>query len=155
MIFLTIGTQLPFDRLVRAVDTIALEVDEPIFGQIGVSAVRPKNFEWVESLTPLDFNSKFLGSRIVVAHAGIGTILAGQAMQKSLVLMARRASFREHRNDHQLATITQMKAIPGIYEAESKDELRVLLSSPMLERMEKRASASRIALIDGLKRIID
>ena len=33
MIFVTIGTQTPFDRLIKIIDNIALEINEPIIAQ--------------------------------------------------------------------------------------------------------------------------
>jgi len=47
MIFLTVGTQFPFDRLVRAVDSIIDKglISETLFAQIGESSYKPRNFE--------------------------------------------------------------------------------------------------------------
>jgi len=52
MIFLTVGTQFPFDRLVKAVDDLLDGdlVNEKIFAQIGDSSYRPRNFKVVSSL---------------------------------------------------------------------------------------------------------
>jgi UDP-N-acetylglucosamine transferase subunit ALG13 len=49
MIFLTVGTQFPFDRLVRAVDEAFDNgaIDEEVFAQIGETSYRPRNFEQV------------------------------------------------------------------------------------------------------------
>ena len=52
MIFMTVGTQFPFDRLVRAVDeAVGMElITDHIFAQIGKNATVPRNFESVETL---------------------------------------------------------------------------------------------------------
>ena len=151
LIFLTLGTQLPFDRLVRALDAVAAGLDEEIFGQIGKGAYAPAHFPYVESLSPDAFNEKFACARVVVGHAGIGTILTGQKAQKPLVLMARRASFGEHRNDHQLATISQVCQIPGIHIAEDKDDLAKLLAASNLSSMKSGESQARLNLISSLR----
>ncbi len=151
MIFLTIGTQLPFDRLVNAMDSIAPSLDEEIFAQIGSSSIIPRNFKYAASLSPAEFGERFRAARIVVAHAGIGTILAGMEHQKSLVLMARRSSLGEHRNDHQLATISQMKRIRGIYEAEDAGQLGSILAATDIEAMSNEITASRKSLLGGLR----
>ena len=132
MILLTTGTQLPFDRLVRALDSIAPELQDPIFGQIGSASYRPENFEWVETLDPENFDRKLKSARAIVSHAGIGTVLAAQRNQKPIILFPREARFGEHRNDHQLATCAQLKARKGIAMAKSAEELKVLLSSTEL-----------------------
>ena len=40
----------------------------------------------------------------IVAHAGMGTILTALELGKPLLVLPRRASLGEHRNEHQLAT---------------------------------------------------
>jgi len=151
MIFLTIGTQLPFDRLVKAVDDVAPSLPFPVFGQIGRSSYQPKNFEFQQTLVPGEFKERFSSAKIIVAHAGIGTILAGLDFQKTLILMARKAALGEHRNDHQLATIAQLKKLEGIYEAEDAEGLKRLLDRVPLAAMVDNGSASKDALIAALK----
>ncbi|WP_395944980.1 glycosyltransferase [Brevundimonas sp.] len=127
MILLTLGTQLPFDRLVKALDQIAPTLDQPIFGQIGRSTYRPKSFEWAESMDPRVFDEKFRSADLVVSHAGIGTILTAQKHGKPIVLFPREARYGEHRNDHQLATSSQLTGRPGIYIARTPEELEVII----------------------------
>ncbi|MGO7205561.1 glucuronosyltransferase, partial [Rhizobium ruizarguesonis] len=43
MILVTVGTQLPFDRLVKAVDTFATELSKPVLAQIGRGSYTPQN----------------------------------------------------------------------------------------------------------------
>lgn len=151
MIFLTLGTQLPFDRLVRALDEVTPDLDEPVFGQIGSSRVRPVNFESVDFLSPVEFQARFAAARVIVGHAGIGTILSGLKAEKPLVLMARRAAMGEHRNDHQLATVAQLGRIAGIHVAEDAAGLRAFLCDPGLAPMAAAASPARQALIARLR----
>lgn len=151
MIFLTLGTQLPFDRLVRALDEVAPELDEPAFGQIGHGRFRPEHFESVDFLSPRDFRDRFAAARVIVAHAGIGTILSGLKAQKPLVLMARRAEFGEHRNDHQLATVAQLGRIPGVHVVEDAETLRARLRDPALLPMTGEVPAVRRRFIARLR----
>lgn len=151
MIFLTLGTQLPFERLVRALDEVAPDLGEPVFGQIGNSRHRPAHFESVDFLAPVDFKARFEAARVIVGHAGIGTILSGLKAQKPLVLMARRAALGEHRNDHQMATVAQLGRIRGIHVAEDAAGLRALLRDPELVAMAAEASPVRQALIGRLR----
>lgn len=108
MIFLTVGTQLPFDRLVRAVDEwCAQSGRSDLFGQIAepeANGYRPVHFEWQSFVEPDEFQHRFETADAVIAHAGMGTIISALALTKPLVVMPRRASLGEHRNDHQLAT---------------------------------------------------
>lgn len=154
MIFLTLGTQLPFDRLVRALDEVAPELEEEIFGQIGKATYAPKHFDFSDYLPQKAFSEKFEAARVVVGHAGMGTILSGFAARKPLVLMARKAALKEHRNDHQQATVAQLRTIPGIHIAEEAADLRQLLTASELEPMTPTEVPERTRLIDTIRREI-
>ena len=107
MIFLTVGTQEPFDRLVAAVDAWAATHDVPVFGQLGAlkpGSHRPAHFEWREFITADEYQQRLETSQLLVAHVGMGSIISALTYGKPLVMMARRASLGEHRNEHQLAT---------------------------------------------------
>ncbi len=86
MIFLTIGVQLPFDRLVQEVDAVACKLDELVFGQIGDTCYRPGNFETAGFLSPSEFAMRLGGARAIVSHAGIGTILSQPCRRASRFL---------------------------------------------------------------------
>lgn len=151
MIFLTLGTQLPFPRLVQALDEVAATLEEPVFGQIGESPARPQHFETVAFLSPQEFRNRFAAARVIVGHAGIGTILSGLKAEKPLVLMARRAAMGEHRNDHQLATAAQLGRIPGIHVVEDAAGLAACLTDPALPAMKADASPVRETFIAALR----
>lgn len=123
MIFLTVGTQLPFDRLVAAVDRWAQEGGQEVFAQIGLSSIEPKYIRTVRHLNPTEFDRRFREARAIVSHAGIGTILTALQMQKPIVIMPRLSTFGEHRNDHQLATVQHLCNLPGLFVAMDETEL--------------------------------
>lgn len=101
MIFVTVGSsKSPFDRLLRAVDTAFL--DEDVVVQHGVSAVRPKNAECVGFLDFDGFVARIEQARVVVTHAGVGSIMTSLAHGKRPVVVPRRADFGEAVDDHQL-----------------------------------------------------
>jgi UDP-N-acetylglucosamine transferase subunit ALG13 len=129
MILLTIGTQLPFDRLVQTIDEIALELKEDVFGQVGNGRYEPRNFSFCRHMEPSEFEAKFLSARVIVSHAGIGSILTARKHKKPIVLFPRRTAFGEHRNDHQLATCAQLRDVDGVYVAEDAQELTSILSN--------------------------
>lgn len=127
MIFVTVGTQLPFDRLIQAIDEAAPALGEPIFAQTGTSTYVPRNIEWSAKIRPLEVDGYFDRARVVVAHAGIGTILTCQKRGRPVILLPRLARHGEHRNDHQLATVAQLGGRPGIHVAQSAEEVLALL----------------------------
>ena len=147
MIFLTIGTQEPFDRLVRAMDEWYGQSDrsQKLFGQIAElheNGYVPSNFEWVTRLSPVEYADRFAQADLIVSHAGMGSIITALHHGKPIVIMPRWAKLREHRNDHQLATVKRLGNRRGIHVADDEVQLaevveRVLagLTSPGAARL--------------------
>ncbi len=136
MIFLTTGTQLPFERLVRAVDGWASEARPAceIFGQVLQSReapYTPKNFETRERLSPAEYADIFDKASLIVSHAGMGTILTALTQGKKICIMPRQARYGEHRNDHQLATAQRLKNHPNLFKAEDEADLARCLEAAM------------------------
>jgi len=151
MIFLTIGTHEPFDRLVRAVDTwcAAQTSGQTLFGQItapGAGGYVPKHFEWVSRLAPVDYAARFSEADLIVSHAGMGSILTALQAAKPIVILPRRGYLRETRNDHQYTTMTMLGSRPGIHVAQDETELAMVmdraiadLATPSAERISNLA----------------
>jgi UDP-N-acetylglucosamine transferase subunit ALG13 len=154
LIVLTVGTQLPFDRLVNLVDQAALSIPETIFGQIGKTSLTPRNFAYAQLLSPEEFHQKVSESRVIVGHAGMGTLLTAAKYGKPAAIMARRKEFSEHRNDHQLATVEQMRKIQGVYTFDSSDELIKIATTEYLQPMSSKESIRRSNLVINLKNYI-
>lgn len=125
MIFLTVGTQFPFDRLVRAVDE-ALDqglIDEEVFAQIGETSYRPRNFKWVMSFEKKVFDERLKESSGVISHAGIGTITMAFENHKPLIVMPRLKQYGEVVNNHQLAIAKKFEQLGHLLAAYSVEEL--------------------------------
>lgn len=132
MIFLTVGTQLPFDRFVQAVDAIAERLRLQIFGQVGHGHYIPRHMSHASVLSPPDFERKVAECDILLAHAGVGGVLTAQRHRKPVILFPRLAALNEHRNDHQLETCDRMEGMPGVYVTRTVSELETVLSQPNL-----------------------
>jgi len=124
MIFLTVGHERSFDRLTQAVDLWCAENPEiSVFGQLAQlsdESYIPNNFEWKEFLDPDEFNKKFKSAKLIIAHAGMGSIITALTMAKPILIMARRGHLKETRNDHQVATARHFSRKSSI--ALAKDE---------------------------------
>jgi len=136
MIFLTVGTHEPFQRLVRAIDDWcgATDVAPDVFGQITVpkaGAYEPRNFEWVARLTPLEFADRFAQADLIVSHAGMGTIISALQAGKPIVVLPRRGHLGETRNDHQYATAKKLAGRAGIFVADDETHIAEVMESAM------------------------
>ena|SRR6056297_2837200 len=132
MIFVTVGTILPFDRLAQALDEWAAAQENPpkLFAQVGdlqPHSYRPKSFDWTERVSPMEFRAYVAAADLVITHAGIGTIVTALTHSKPVLMMPRRAALREHVNDHQLETVKHFADRPGVTVAMEADELRSCL----------------------------
>lgn len=132
MIFLTIGTHEPFDRLVRAVDDWCLATgrQKTLFGQITeprAGGYAPQHFRWVARLSPEDYADQVARADLLVSHAGMGSILTALHLGKPIVIMPRRGHLRETRNDHQFTTVQRLGHRPGIHVATDETELPAVL----------------------------
>lgn len=134
MIFLTVGTHEPFDRLVKAVDEwcAARHFEGLVFGQVTDRAkYLPTSFPWVPSLAPNIYRDHCRQASVMVAHAGMGSIITAMSIGKPLVIMPRRGHLGETRNDHQYDTARRFGDRPGIYSAMSEAELPTVLDRAM------------------------
>ncbi|MCC5787804.1 MAG: hypothetical protein JJU33_14010 [Phycisphaerales bacterium] len=141
-LFLTVGTQLSFERLTGGVDRWAgaCDVRPQVSAQAGPDEHRYEHLEVEPFVSPSRFNELFEQADAVVGHAGMGTILTAMTRGKPLLIMPRKASLGEQRNDHQLATAKHFEGRPGILVAweeedlaERLDELVGLASAPPSE----------------------
>ena len=126
MIFLTVGTVMPFDRLVRALDDAVGDgaVEESVFAQVGRGGYRPRNIEWVETLERDRFRERLSAAHALIAHAGTGTIFMALERLKPILVMPRLSRLGEHVNDHQVATAREFAALGHILVADDAVEMR-------------------------------
>lgn len=162
MIFVTVGAQMPFDRLVRTVDVWACARDRSdVFAQIGPSDYRPRSLKWIRFLDPWSFRLRVQSADLLIAHAGTGSIITAMEMGKPILIMPRRGDLRETRNDHQIATAQRLRGRAGIEVAMDEQELESLLEKRLSGGvMSGNGIGQRISpyasqeLIDTLRRFI-
>jgi len=124
MIFVTVGTQLPFDRLIQSIDRWAGSSSVgQVVAQIGPSRLKPSHLQWVEFVGPEEFRRYVETADIVVSHAGMGSILTALELGKPILVLPRRADLGEHRNDHQMATARRFREQGRIEVAFDETEL--------------------------------
>ena len=158
MIFVTTGTQDPFDRLMQTIDEAAPYLKGvEIIAQVAKSDYEVRNFKTYEFLSPTEFEDYFTSADLIVAHAGMGTIISALVKGKPILVMPRLVKYGEQRNDHQIATARRFDHLGYINvaydEKELTKKLRLLSANPLnsLFNIDKHASKE---LIDSLSNFI-
>jgi len=141
MIFVTVGSDIPFDRLTKAVDQWARRNNRrDIFAQIGRGGWEPEFVSYSAMLDPAEFNARLAECSIVVGHAGMGTILSALQNSKPILVMPRRGPLGETRNDHQMATARQLLELGKVNVAFDEVEL-----AKSLDRVDALVPKEKIA----------
>ena len=132
MIFASVGSMLPFDRFVRAVDEWAgAHPATPVFLQIGKGEYEPKHAEFARIVTPADYTRRVKEARLFVAHAGMGSILQALEAGTPILITPRDLARKEITNGHQEATITHFRNRPGIAVAETINALPAAIDAAL------------------------
>src|SRR4051812_14648184 len=159
MIFVTVGSQLPFDRLIQAVDNIAPSLQgKEIVAQVFGMKYQPKNIKTLDYISPGDFKDYVQSSELIISHAGTGTILSVSQLQKPLIVFPRLGKLRETRNDHQSATCRMLEKTSGLQvaydEKQLKEKINAFLRSelPVMEKVPAFASAQ---LLNSIRSFIE
>jgi UDP-N-acetylglucosamine transferase subunit ALG13 len=157
MIFVTVGTQGQFDRLIRTVDTWAGSRGRTdVFAQIGQSEYHPIHIQNRPFIDPNKFSRYVEAANLVIAHAGMGSIITALELGKRIIVMPRRADFGEHRSDHQIATAKRLATQGRISVAFNEQELVDALDQfETLADTEQSSVEISPSLIAAIKTFID
>ena len=146
MIFASVGSMLPFDRFVQAVDDWALaNPGEEVFIQIGEGAYEPRHAPWVRIMPHGEYRRRLDECDLFVAHVGMGSILQSLEVKKQLLMLPRLASLREHTTDHQLHTAARFRDTEGLLIVDDTDALKAAMSRLLREPLKTSAGISRFA----------
>lgn len=154
MIFVTVGTRDGgFDRLVRGVDAIASEFQEPIRAQIGDGDYIPENLDWFRFTSEEEVDELYRAASVVVAHAGAGTLLTARSYDKPTVVLPRRRQHGDHNDDHQLELANALRDRPEVFVIRDPNELK-----PVLDRARSQpdgSTARKNSLVPFLAEYLD
>jgi len=124
VIFVTVGSTEPFDRLVKTIDQWAQtrRTGAEVSIQLGNGAYKPKACQYVRFLAPTDYMRYFARSQLIISHAGIGTIITALEAHKRIIVLPRLLERGELLSEHQLATVRHLNNKQVIV-AESEHDL--------------------------------
>lgn len=157
MVFTTVGTQAPFDRLIAAVDALAAEFPgyEFVAQSLGGKYV-PKNLTPLGFLDPKEFEEYFNRAGLIISHAGIGTIVSALTKNKPLLMMPRWAKMGEHRNNHQITTVKKFQELGYVHVAQDEEDLSkqltIMLKTTTFRVLHQAGPWASSEFIEGLKK---
>lgn len=138
-LFVTIGTQSSFPRLIDWVQEYAINNNIEIYIQ-DTSVIQSEEcildrMKWAD---------------IIVAHAGIGTIIKSCILGKNLVVVPRLAHLGEQRNNHQLETCDFIREYGIAKVVENKHDLFDYLNAQSISKKDAE-KAHRTNLLTTIK----
>ncbi len=148
----TVGTVLPFDRLVSGVAALSAESGVPsrLVAQVGKGGLHPSGMETRESIDFDEMTSLLERAKVVFCHGGNGSLMSALQAGCRIVAMPRRAELSEHWDDHQREILDAFAARGVIEVAEEADDLRAALERA-LAKPAARARNDHSALIARLR----
>ena len=127
MIFVTVGSHYQgFERLVKKMDEIAGRIDEEVVMQIGHTDYEPVNarfFDFLESFEEIERLNR--EARVVVSHAGAGSILTALEQKSSVIVVPRLRKYSEHMDDHQLEiaeAMSENQRVKAVYDVDKLED---------------------------------
>jgi UDP-N-acetylglucosamine transferase subunit ALG13 len=129
MLLVTTGTnEQPFDRLVRAAAQLA--ETEQAFVQYGSSREPHGAGEWVEFLDFDELAERMRDARVVLCHAGVGSIMLARKCGHRPVVLPRRVHLGEAVDDHQLHMGRRLHAAGIVTLVEDEHDLAAAIMAP-------------------------
>lgn len=131
MIFVTIGTMYGYPRLINEMDNIARDIDEEVIMQIGETTYEPNNAKYFRFCSREEMSDIIEKSRIVVCHAGVGSIMSAIEHAKPVIVIPRRKEYNEVIDDHQLEIARELEKdgiVKAVYDLK---ELKNILNVPI------------------------
>jgi beta-1,4-N-acetylglucosaminyltransferase len=137
LIFVTVGMHHQgFDRLIKAMDELADLADESVVMQIGASKYEPVHCKWFRFDSQEKADALCAEARVIVGHAGAGTIICAMHCDRPIVVVPRRVGYNEGIDDHQIELASALAAqnkvilvseptVPGLLDGIQKATLLV------------------------------
>ena len=151
----TVGTVLPFDRLVNGVAALHPENGRPsrVVAQVGKGGAKPAGIDARENIGFDEMTDLLTRASVVFCHAGNGSLMTALQTGCRIVAMPRRAELGEHWDDHQREILSAFSARGVIEVAEDADDLQDALVRA-LSKPPPRARNDHTKLIGRLRSLM-
>jgi len=130
MIFVTLGTFLsPFTRPLVELERLCEMkiITEDVIVQNGHTHFESKYMQMKGLITPKQMQDYIENARIVITHAGTGSLVQPIKMSKKVIAIARLFELDEHVDDHQLDIFGKFVEFKYVYPWNLTDSLQQIL----------------------------
>ncbi|MFJ2407542.1 glycosyltransferase [Pseudomonas sp. NPDC087814] len=122
MIFCSVGTQAPFERMLGYLHEWShANPQVPIVAQVGTNENDLGRITAYKTIAEPLFSKNFNASKVIVSHAGMGNIIRSLELGKPIVIVPRDSRRGEHINNHQYDTAENFSDLPSVFIAHDKD----------------------------------
>jgi UDP-N-acetylglucosamine transferase subunit ALG13 len=131
MILVLLGTfHIEFQRPLLAIEKLCAEgfLNEEIIVQSGHTKLQSAYFTFIPFMEPEELLSLYQRARIVITHAGTGSILKGVKMGKKVIAIARLKKYGEVVDDHQLEILNEFSKMKYICAWSENESLKQILT---------------------------
>ena len=157
MILVLLGTfDIDFSRPLIAIEKLCSSgvLNEEIIVQSGYTKFDSKYFKNIPFINRTDLEKLYLDARLIISHAGTGSILKGIKLGKKVIAVARLQKYSECVDDHQLEILNEFSKKGYIIPWNENDSLEtVLLIAESFELNEYISNKKEV--IAYLKKYID
>ncbi|HTY54352.1 MAG TPA: glycosyltransferase [Candidatus Binataceae bacterium] len=158
MIFVTVGNaNQPFDRLLRGVERCveAGSIADEVLIQAGnTRGFNSSRCKVVDFLPAAEFERVLKEARVIISHAGAGTLIHVLRAGKTPVLMPRREKYGEHVDDHQVEIVEALAAEGRVIAAYEPEDLPAAVAAAE-QRGRQAAPSAPTQMIEMVARAIE
>jgi UDP-N-acetylglucosamine transferase subunit ALG13 len=157
MIFVTLGTfPTPFTRPLKALDELCQTgiISEEVIVQSGYTQFKSDYLKMLPFISPQEMEDYIKEARIVITHAGTGSLVQPVKMEKLVIAIPRLFEKNEHVDDHQLEIFNKFVESNYVYPWNKDDRLETILSEIENYTPSKFVS-NKIQIVDYLENYIE
>lgn len=154
--FVSVGNaKQPFTRLLNTVVEIADKLPKPLIVQHGHTPFSYKECEAYDFIEMDKYLKLINDSKILIFHAGAGSIISALHAGKIPIVMPRLAELGEHVNNHQLELANALVSINKVIAVNNKKELNDAVLQGNFNQTKYIFEQSEISMIKIVAKALD
>ncbi len=132
MILVVLGTfPIEFKRPLLEIDKLCKEgnITEEVIVQNGHTKIMTNHLNCMPFMSPEILSEFYENARLIISHAGTGSLIKGVKLNKKVIAIARLAKFGEHIDNHQVEILEEFAKMGYILPWREHDALKDVLKT--------------------------